>query len=177
MAWRARHRERGPIRHSPGRLDPAYLNSLRAFDVAFELDLGDGTRGIVGVDTKYHESIKPETPKPENLWRYLEVAEQSEIFAPGATEAVSGRSDLWEQWLEQLLLLSMLQHVSGRWTWGHYIVIHPADNSDVTDACARYRDLLVDRSTFSTVTLEGILDTDALPAETNTALRERYLPR
>ena len=41
--------------HSPGRFDPAYLNSLRAFDAAFVLDLGDGTQGIVGVDIKYHE--------------------------------------------------------------------------------------------------------------------------
>jgi hypothetical protein len=55
--------------HSPGRLDPGYLNSLRAFDVAFVLDLGDGTRGVVGVDTKYHEWAKPEIPKPSNLGR------------------------------------------------------------------------------------------------------------
>ena len=30
--------------HSPGRFDPAFLNSLRAFDVAVVLDVGDGTR-------------------------------------------------------------------------------------------------------------------------------------
>ena len=36
--------------HSPGRFDPTYLNSLRAFDAAFVLDLDDGTEGIVGVD-------------------------------------------------------------------------------------------------------------------------------
>ena len=41
--------------HSPGRFDPTYLNSLRAFDAAFVLDLDDGTKGIVGVDIKYHE--------------------------------------------------------------------------------------------------------------------------
>ena len=76
--------------HSPGRFDPAYLNSLRAFDAAFVLDLGDGTRGIVGVDVKYHEWAKPETPKPSNIWRYLEVAEQSGAFAPGAIDAVNG---------------------------------------------------------------------------------------
>lgn len=35
--------------HSPGRFDPAYLGSLRAFDAAFVLEVGDGTRGIVGV--------------------------------------------------------------------------------------------------------------------------------
>jgi hypothetical protein len=38
--------------HSPGRLDLAWLNSLRAFDAAFVLDRGDGTQGIVAVDTK-----------------------------------------------------------------------------------------------------------------------------
>ena len=58
--------------HSPGRLDPAYLNSLRAFDAAFVLDLGDGTQGVVGVDVKYHEWSKPEIPKPTTCratWR------------------------------------------------------------------------------------------------------------
>ena len=91
--------------HSPGRFDPAYLNSLRAFDVAFVLDLGDGTRGVVGVDTKYHEWLKPEIPKPSNLRRFLEVAERSGVFAEGAVEAVKGRSGLAEMWLEHLLLL------------------------------------------------------------------------
>ena len=57
--------------HSPGRFDPAYLNSLRAFDAAFVLDLDDGTQGIVAVDIKYHERIKTEIPKPSNLSRYL----------------------------------------------------------------------------------------------------------
>ena len=76
--------------HSPGRFDPAYLNSLRAFDAAFVLDLGDGTQGIVGVDANYHERGKPETPKPSNLWRYLEVAERSGVFRPGAVDERQG---------------------------------------------------------------------------------------
>jgi hypothetical protein len=44
---------------------------------------------------------------------------------------------------------------------------------------ARWRDarLLTDESTFSSVTLEELLDAKALPAETTTALRDRYLPR
>ena len=100
--------------HSPGRLDPEWLNSLRAFDAAFVLDPGDGTHGIVGVDVKYHERLKPEQPKPENLWRYREVHERSGAFRPIAFDAVSGRSDLWHLWLEHLLLLSMLQHAERR---------------------------------------------------------------
>jgi hypothetical protein len=162
--------------HSPGWLDPAYLNSLRAFDAAFVLDLGDGTQGIVGVDVKYREWGKPEIPKPGNLWRYLEVAERSGGFGPGATDAVKGRSDLAVMWLEHLLLLSMLQHVSGTWSWGRYVVVHPAGNTDIAGACDRYRALLVGRSTFSSVSLEELLDAEALPAGTTAALRDRYLP-
>ena len=161
--------------HSPARFDPAYLNSLRAFDAAFVLELDDGTQGIVSVDTNYHEWMKPEIPKPSNLQRYLEVAERSDVFKPGAVDSLTGRSELAVMWLEHLLLLSMLQHVSGTWSWGRYVVIHPAGNSDFADACARYRDLLDDHSTFSSMTLEELLDTDALPAQTTTALRERYV--
>ena len=161
--------------HSPGWLDPAYISSLRSFDAAFALDLGDGTRGIVGVDAKYHEWAKPETPKPGNLSRYLQVAERSGAFRPGATDAVKGRSDLAVMWLEHLLL-SMLQHAGGGWRWGRYVVVHPAGNTDVADACARYRALLVDRSTFSSLTVEELLAAGALPPSTAGALRDRYLP-
>jgi hypothetical protein len=162
--------------HSPGRFDPTYLNSLRAFDAAFVLDLDDGTKGIVGVAVKYHEWGKPETPKPSNLPRNREVAETSGAFAAGAVDALKGRTDLTVMWLEHLLLLSMLQHVSGRWSWGRYVVVHPAGNSDVADAVRRYRDLLVDGSTFSSVTIEELLTADVLPAKTTSALRDRYLP-
>ena len=162
--------------HSPGRLDPAYLNSLRAFDAAFLLDLGDGRRGIMGVDVNYHEWLKPEIPKPENLWRYREVAKRSRAFRPGALDWVEERSGLTVMWLEHLLLLSMLQHESGAWTWGRYVVVHPAGNSAVADGCARYRELLADESTFDSATLEELLDAEALPAATTAALRERYVP-
>jgi hypothetical protein len=162
--------------HSPGRLDPAWLNSLRAFDAAFVLGLEDGTSAIVAVATRYHEWAKPETPKPRNLPRYLEVAETSRAFERGALDAVKGRSPLAVTWLEHLLLLSMLQHPSKTWAWGRYVVVHPAGNVDVAEACARYGDLLGDRSTFASVTVEALLDADALPAETVAALRDRYVP-
>lgn len=162
--------------HSPGRFDPSYLNSLRAWDAAFVLDLGNLTHGIVGVDTNYHEWGKPEIPRPENLARYREVATRSRLFKPDALDWVEGRSPFTVMWLEHLLLLSMLQHASGTWTWGRYVVVYPAGNSAMAELCAAYRELLVDRSTFSSLTIEELLDADALPADTTRALRERYLP-
>jgi hypothetical protein len=161
--------------HSPGRLDLSYIGSLVDFDVVFVLDLGDGAQGIIAVDTKYHERIKRQLPKPSRLWRYHEVHDRSGAFASGAFDAVNG-TELLVTWLEHLLLLSMLQHESNRWSWGRYVVVHPAGNTDHVDASARYQDLLVDRSTFAAMTLEQLVDAVALPRPTTVALRERYLP-
>ena len=161
--------------HSPGRFDPAYLGSLRAFDAAFVLDLDDGTHAIVAVDVEYHERARAATRKPIGLPRHLEVAERSGALESGTVEAVD-RTDLLVMSLEHLLLLSMLQHESGAWTWGRYVVLHPAGNTDFADACSRYRALLVDRSTFGSATVEELLDGGTLRPRTVAALRERYLP-
>jgi hypothetical protein len=161
--------------HSPGRLDAQWLNSLRQFHAAFVLDRADGTNGIVAVEVAYHERLKPETPKPENLWRYREVHERSDAFTPEAFDGVHGRSDLWSPWLQQLLLFSMLQHPSGAWTWGRFVIVHPADNPDMEDMCARYAALLEDKATFLPTTLEKVLATGALPAASVRELRDRYV--
>ena len=161
--------------HSPGRLDAVYLGSLVAWDAAFVLDLGDGTRGMLGVVTGYHDVNRPQPPKPSRLPRYREITETSGIFGPEAIDAVNG-TELIHIWLDHLLVLSMLQHPSGAWRSGRLVVVHPAGNTDYADACSRYRALLVDQSTFSSVTVENLLDARALPERTTAALRERYLP-
>lgn len=163
--------------HSPGWLDPTYLNSLRVFDAMVILDLPGGGHGVIAIDTKYRDWTKPETPRPENRWRYEEVAERSGIFRPGAVDRLKVRSGLAVMWLEHLLLLSMLQHPSGRWRWGIYVVLHPEGNADFVEACARYSDLLRDGSTFASTTLEEVLASSALLRTTRTILRERYVPR
>ena len=161
--------------HSPGWLDPAYLNSLRSFDALFTLDLDDGSRGIVAINVKYHERNKGEIPKPENHALYGTVAKRSRAFAPGAVETLHGRSDLCVLWLEHLLMFSMLQHPTDNRTWGRYLVVHPAGNSDIVDLCSRYRTMLADETTFTTMTLEDLLDAGGLPKPTISALRARYL--
>jgi hypothetical protein len=155
--------------HSPGWLDPAYLKSLRSFDTAFVLE-----GGVVTVDVNYHERAKAEIPRPDNLSRYIDVARRSGAFGGRAIDALKVRSDLATMWLEHLLLHSMLQHESGAWKWGRYVVVHPSENSDVVDMTARYRSLLADDSTFATLTLEELLASGLLP-EANVLL-DRYLP-
>ena len=162
--------------HSPGRLDPAWLNSLREFDAAFVLDRGDGTRGILAVDVTYHERLAREQPKPQNLWRVHEVAGRSGAFDAPTIDAFSARSEFAVLWLEHLLLCSMLQHESGEWTWGRYLVVHPATNPDMTDLVARYRGRLADDTTFATMTLEDLVASDALATRTARLVRDRYLP-
>jgi hypothetical protein len=69
---RARPRGRGPLRHSPGRFDPSYLNSLRAFDAALVLDLDDGTRGIVASTSTTTSGPSPRRPSratTRGTWR------------------------------------------------------------------------------------------------------------
>jgi len=159
--------------HSPGRFDPEYLGSLRAFDAAFVLEREDGTQGIVAVDVKYHEYARSAIAKPDGRPRQREVASRSRAFKPDVIDEVD-RTDLLVTALEHLLLLSMLQHESGVWSWGRYVAVYPAANSDFADAYGRYAGLLADRSTFLAVTVEELLNAAALPAMS--AFRERYLP-
>src|SRR6266540_2288679 len=98
------------------------------------------------------------------------IARRAGIFTRGGIDAAD-RTDLLVTSLEHLLLLSMLQHKSGRWSWGRYVVVHPADNSDLTDVCTRYAELLTDSSTFAAATIEELLDAGALPSK----LGERYI--
>jgi hypothetical protein len=93
-----------------------------------------------------------------------------------ALDGLVARSGLAEMWLEHLLVLSMLQHRSGAWQWGRFVVVHPAGNPDYAEGCARYADLLRDRSTHASTSLEDLLAPGALPGGTAARLRERYLP-
>jgi hypothetical protein len=161
--------------HSPGRFDPSYSNSLRYFDAVFVLALPDGSAGALAIDVKYREAVQRKGVKPTHMSRFVEIHDRSGAFEPGAVDVLNP-SRLSLIWLEHLLLLSMLQHDSGRWTWGRYVVVHPEGNTDVAHANDEYRKVLADDTTFTSATIEHLLSAKVLPPKTAAALRRRYLP-
>lgn len=161
--------------HSPGRRDPTFLGNQSAFDVAFEIDAPGGARGIVGVETKYHEHAIVETPpKSAALARYEEITERSGVFKEGWRETIVG-TDLQQIWLDHLLVLAMRQHPSKRWTWGRFVLVFPSANPSFAAVATRYADVLRDRSTFEARTIENLNLATTLDAEAARALSERYL--
>lgn len=168
-----------PVVHlewSPGRCDPEFLDNRTAFDAAIEFERCDGSFGVIGIETKYHEhAIAEKAPSAQRMVRYAEVAEASGVFHHGATGQIIG-TDLQQIWLDHLLVLSMMQHESGRWLWGKYVLVHPTRNPSFARLADRYRSLLVDDTTFDVITLEALLAADGpMPAELRNPLADRYL--
>ncbi len=161
---------------SPGRRLPGqYLENRSAFDVAFELQLEDGSRGILGVETKYHEDCKREKPPDEDRrTRYAEVSSRSGVMSAGSMAAVIA-TDLQQIWLDHLLALSILQHPSAAWSWAGFALVHPGKNPSYALATERYRSLLEDAASFRVSTVETLLSAHVLPEATASAFSERYL--
>lgn len=162
--------------HSPGRRDPLFLGNKSAFDAAFEIETADGTLGIIGVETKYHEHAKAEAaPKPVALARYTEVTERSGVFKSGWRTAIVG-TELQQIWLDHLLVLSMMQHPSRRWSWGRFVLVYPSENPSFARAAERYREMLTNTDTFEVRTIESLVNIEGvLPENVVRAFRERYL--
>jgi hypothetical protein len=161
---------------SPGRLLPGqFLENRSAFDAAFELELEDGTLGVLGIETKYHEDCRKEkVPKADRRKRYAAVSEASGIIAPDAVESILG-TDLQQIWLDHLLALSIPQHPSGKWSWAGFVLVHPERNPSYARATERYRALLADDSSMQVSTLESLLTADVLPGDLGATFSERYL--
>lgn len=160
--------------HSPGRLDPSYSNSRRFFDAMFVLELADGTLGALAIDVKYREILDRKGVKSAHLERFAEIHNRSGAFVPNTVDLLH-RTPRSMVWLEHLLLLSMLQHESRRWTWGRYVVVHPEGNTNVAGVVDEYRDALTDHATFATATVEELVGAKVLAPKTGAALRRRYL--
>ncbi len=158
---------------SPGRADPAYLGNRTSFDVAFILDLGEGERGVLGVETKYHEHPTPVGIRPQSLARYLEVSRASGLFEEDDLAALP-KDKASQIWLDHLLALSMLQHPSRQWRWARFVIGYADGNPSWAPLVARYRGMLRDGTTFGASTFDELVESGAFEAEVRAALVERY---
>lgn len=161
---------------SPGRSRKGeYLENKSAFDVAFILELGDGQKGVVGVETKYHEHSSLMTrPSRQRTKRYREVAEKSGVFAQGTIDAIIG-TELEQLFLDHLLALSMPLQPDTRWSWARFIVVYPEANPSIRRATEAYRELIGATDSFGVDTVESLLDADVHPSDLAARFRERYL--
>lgn len=161
---------------SPGRRTTGtFLENASAFDVAFELDLGGGQRGIFGVETKYHEDCcREDMPSESREARYRHVSDASQAFLPGAAESLLG-TDLQQIWLDHILALSMSLDERCGWAWAGFALVHPRGNPSYARAAERYRKWLRKPEEFRVSTIEALLDADVLPRELDKSFRERYL--
>ena len=161
---------------SPGRsLKGEYLENRSAFDVAFILDLGNGKKGVVGVETKYHEHAVTMPPAQDaKMERYQMVGNQSGVFADGALEKIVG-TELQQIWMDHLLALSMVQHPSGEWEWAQFVLLYPSSNPSFAHVSGHYRKLLTKQDTFLVSTVEELVDKEVLPPEMTERFRKRYL--
>jgi hypothetical protein len=159
--------------HSPGRRDPSFLGNRTAFDVAIEIDTPTGI-AVVGVEVKYHEhAIAGKRLNLKALARCAAVTEQSAVFKQDWKERVV-ETDLQQIWLDHILVLSMLQHPSKRWSAGRFVLVYPSENPSFRSAARRYRDVLRETNTFEDRTIESLIRD--LRFRTRTRLLERYLP-
>ena len=160
---------------SPGRMNSEYLNNKSAFDAAFILHLDNSSRGIIGVETKYHEHCKKEDkPEKGKQERYEQAMRDSRIFKDEAFELVFG-SELQQILQDHLLALSMIQNTTDNWEWGKFVLVYPEKNSSYADATSRYSDLLKDAATFEGMTIESLLNDSVFSDEQIVAFRDRYI--
>jgi hypothetical protein len=161
---------------SPGRrVRGEYLENSSAFDVAFLLDLPSGERGVLGVETKYHEDCrKEERPSSERLERYGWVTAASGTMTLDCVEQIIG-TDLQQIWLDHLLAVSMPLNRVHPWGWAGFALVHPAGNPSYARATERHRALLATPASLHVNTIESLIEADVLPDAAATAFAERYL--
>ena len=163
------------LEHSPGRGDPVFTNDHSAFDVYVEYESASGTRGFVGIEMKYAETMKAKPARHRS--RYDEVADAMGCFVPEQRAALRA-APLEQLWRDHLLAGSLLLHEPSGFARGVFAVVAPAQNTAVRDAVARYRAALGDNTTFRSWTLESVVAAvaTATSAEWVAELRERYVP-
>ena len=160
---------------SPQRRSERYLRNGTAFDAAVILRLPDGRRGVIGIETKYHEHLgHEETPEPGRLAHYRDIAVRSKAFRPDSVDRLVGEP-LQQIWQDHLLAESMVLQDDENWGWSSFVLVYPSRNPSFAEGVQQYSALLAKPESFQPRTLESLLHADALPEGDSSALAGRYL--
>jgi len=156
--------------YSPGRGDPRYTGDNSAFDVYLEFSGSAHTRGFMGVEVKYHESLQDREAKHRP--RYDIVAEAMGCFHRRKLATLEKRP-LQQLWRNHLLAGS-LQQADG-FDEGISAFLYPKDNLCCANAAENYRGCLARQNSFAVWTLEGVAE--ALKRHTSSAWVDVFVDR
>jgi hypothetical protein len=135
---------------SPGRGENRFTGDRSAFDVFVRFLDARGRDGFVGIEVKYHESLKDKSAKLRA--RYEEVADQSKAFKPAARDRLRDRP-LQQIWRDHLLAESMVQ-ANRKWNSGLFVFLYPEQNIACESAVTDYKECLAKQDAFAAWTLE-----------------------
>lgn len=159
--------------YSPGRSDTRYTGARSAFDVFVDAT-GPRGRGFIGIEVKYHESMRVAAAKDRG---YGNLARSTSAFRDDAIDWLV-RPPHQQLLLDHLLALRLQQVDAEDWDWGMFALLYPGENTACATVAASYASGLADPSTFRTITLEKFCR--ALTANSAeswvTELITRYLP-
>ena len=160
----------------PGRqIKGRFLENKSAFDVAFELQLENGGKGLIGIETKYHEDCKKEPrPSEERIARYKLISDESGVFEPNYLSQILG-TELQQIWQDHILALSMLQDEKSNWEWVKFILVYPSKNPSFKNAAEKYSNILTNKETFESKTIESLLSSSFINQNDVKLFRDRYL--
>ena len=161
---------------SPGRQIPGkYLENRSAFDVAFIIDLDNGKKGLLGIETKYHEYCQKEPmPSEKRINRYKYVASETGLFSDKTIKNILG-SPLQQIWLDHLLALSMLVDNSGKWDWVKFVLVFPSKNPSYRKVAKEYSTQFNSHPSFEFRSVESLLDNPNYPSSAREEFRTRYI--
>jgi len=143
--------------YSPGRGAADLTADYTAFDAMLIYTRPDRSRGFVGVETKYSESLG-DAQRPLNP-RYAELAPLAALHKePVADDLTSGQ--LRQLYRQHLLAQAMLMR--GDFSEGRFIVVAPELNTPVQGGISKYAETLVppkpSQVAFSAFTLEQMIE-------------------
>ncbi len=160
--------------------DPAasYLGDRTAFDAVVEYERPDGSRALLGIETKLTDSFSQKAYDGEKYRRWMRSV-RSPFRPDAASKLATPRFN--QVWRNHLLAIAVRDHAQSRYAAARSIVLHHPLDADARSVLASYRELLVaGDETFAAWTLDEVVRAFASAATPDEAgwladLQRRYL--